>query len=145
MRERVGVFYARRASEGTQILQIKAALARLWWRQQRYGRLRTFIHERLPGGPDLLRSTTIRTYVLCSHWLSGSTGQPPWSWGLGLSTTWGTHEAAAEAVEARPAEHLALQPREAVDRPLDGARTPGDGDAGVDRSLIRGEPSREAA
>jgi hypothetical protein len=100
VRERVGVFYARRASEGTQILQIKAALARLWWRQQRYGRLRTFIHERLPGGPDLLRSTTIRTYVLCSHWLSGSTGQPPWSWGLGLSTTWGTHEAAAEEVVA---------------------------------------------
>jgi hypothetical protein len=84
-------------------------------------------------------------YFLGSHWLSGSTGQPPWSWGLGLSTTWGKHEAAAEEVEARPAEHLALQHLEAVDMPLDRARTLGDGDAGVDRGIILGEPSREAA
>src|ERR671922_1288744 len=84
-------------------------------------------------------------YCLCSHWLSGSTGQPLWSWGLGLSTTGGKYEAAAEEVEARPAEHLALQHLEAVDMPLARAPTPGGGDARFDRSIIRGEPRREAA
>ena len=63
---------------------------------------------------------------------------------LGLSTTWGQHEAAAEEIEARPAEHLALQHLEAVDMPLDRARTPGEGDARFDRGIVLGEPSREA-
>ena len=84
-------------------------------------------------------------YFLCSHWLSGRTGPPPRSWGLGLSTTWGTHEAAAEEVEARPAEHLTFQHFQAINMALDRARTPGEGDAGCDRGIIRGEPSREAA
>jgi hypothetical protein len=37
----------------------------------------------------------------------------------------GTHEAAAEEIQARPAEHLALQHFEAVDTPLDRTITPG--------------------
>jgi hypothetical protein len=65
------------------------------------------MHESLPGVPDILLSTTMHMYFLCSHWLSGSTGQLPWPWGLGLSTTWGQHAAAAEEVEARPAEEPA--------------------------------------
>ena len=64
----------------------------------------TFLHKSLPGVPDILLSTAIHVYDLCSNWLSGSTGHLPRSWGLGLSTTWGKYEAAAEEVEASPAE-----------------------------------------
>ena len=66
------------------------------------------------------------------------------AWRLGLALAGGPQEAAAEEIEARPAKHLALQHFEAIDVPLDGARTPGQGHARFDRLVVLVEPGGKA-
>ena len=68
-----------------------------------------------------------------------------WACGVGASLAGGQHKAVAEEVEARSAKHLALQHFEAVDMPLDGARTPGQRHPGFDRLVVLIEPGREAS
>ena len=63
---------------------------------------------------------------------------------LSLPPAWSPHKAAAEQIEARPANHLAFQHFQTVDVPLDRARTPGQGDARFDRLIVVAEPARKA-
>src|SRR5437870_8427596 len=52
-------------------------------------------------------------------------GHGPWV-GTPLPTAWRAHTAAAQEIEARAPEPLALEPLEALDMPLHRARTPGE-------------------
>src|SRR4029450_6184110 len=63
---------------------------------------------------------------------------------LGLPPAWSQHEAAAQEVEARPTKHLAFQHFQPVNVPLDGTRTPGQGDSRFHRFVILVQPGSEA-
>jgi hypothetical protein len=52
-------------------------------------------------------------------------------------------EASGQQIEPRSAEHLALEPLQAVDVPFDGALTPGQGDRRLDSRDVRPKPSGE--
>jgi hypothetical protein len=67
----------------------------------------------------------------------------PWAGGLG--PTWRPQEAAAEEIEVRPAKHLAFQHLEAVNVPLDWARTPRQGHPGFDCLVVLIQSCGEAA
>jgi hypothetical protein len=66
-----------------------------------------------------------------------------------VSTSWNahevaSHEAAAQEIEARLAEHLALEHFEALDVPLDRAGRPGQGPPGFDCRLVLVQPGGKA-
>jgi hypothetical protein len=61
-----------------------------------------------------------------------------------LPTSWSTHEAAAQEIEARSAEHLTLEHLETIDMPLHRTGTPGQGHAGFDRVIVFAELLGEA-
>ena len=68
-----------------------------------------------------------------------------WAGGGRASLAGSQPKAGAEEVEARPAKHLALQHFEAVDRPRDRARIPGQRPPSFDRLVILVEPGRAAS
>ncbi len=68
---------------------------------------------------DLSRTLAIMPRLWWPTWLRGLRV------GLCRPIAWGPHEAAAEEIELRAAEHLALQHFEAVDMPFDRPRAPG--------------------
>jgi hypothetical protein len=61
-----------------------------------------------------------------------------------LCTSWGQQEAAAEAIEPRPAKHLALEHLQAIDVPCDGSLTPGPRHPGLDGGIVLTQPLRQA-
>ena len=71
-------------------------------------------------------------------------GHCPWM-GTPLPTSWRAHKGAAQEIEARAPEHLALEPREAIDMPLHRARTPGECHARFDRLIVLAEPLGNAS
>src|SRR5262245_44413453 len=55
-------------------------------------------------------------------------------------TAWGQQEAATEEIEASAAKHLAFQHVEAINMPLHGSRTLGQGHPGLDRRIVVPQP-----
>jgi hypothetical protein len=71
-------------------------------------------------------------------------GHCPWV-GTPLPTSWRAHQAAAQEIEARAPEHLALEHLEAIDMPLHRARTAGECHARFDRLIVLAEPLGNAS
>ena len=61
---------------------------------------------------------------------------------LDLLPAWSQHEAAAQEIEARSAEHLALEHFKAIDVSLHRTSTPREGHTGFDGVVVLVEPCR---
>ena len=103
--------------------------------------------SRLPrhggGTPGVMSSHASSRLGLGRRWLWVGRCWLPWAGGLG--PTWRPQEAAAEEIEVCPAKHLAFQHFEAVNVPLDWARTPRQGHPSFDCLVVLIQSCGEAS
>src|SRR5712691_2220067 len=118
------------------------------------------VHNVAPDSAAMARHPTShggRPLKAARHHAPSRLWQPAWLYGLGVGLgrrtqagglgrpiAWGPHEAAAEEIKARAAEHLALQHFETVDVALDRPIGPGQCHARFDRLIVVVEPRGKA-